>query len=330
MIWFVCPDTNTPSGGILVIYRHVRHLVEAGIRAAVVHERRGFAPTWFDTTGIPIVCADDVDADPASDLLVIPEIYGPDLAEIGDGVRKAVFNQNAYNTFAGYPTDLADRRTPYTHPDVVGVVVVSDDNAAYLRHAFPELRVHVSPPMIDPAQFHPREAKRRRIAFMPRKGAEHALQVINILKFRGALDDVELLPLDGMTQDEIAAELRQSLIFLSLGYPEGCPCPPREAMASGCLTIGYHGMGGRDFFDSDHGFPVPQGDIVAYAKTVEAVLDRHRTEPDALEAFAQRAAASIAERYSPANERDSAVAVWSALASAPRAAAAPLATAAAR
>src|SRR3712207_7225539 len=53
--------------------------------------------------------------------------------------------------------------------------------------------------------------------------------------------------------------------YTTLFRSEGCPCPPKEAMASGCVTVGYHGMGGRDYITPAHAFPVPQGDVVAFA-----------------------------------------------------------------
>jgi len=314
-VYFVCPDTDVPSGGIRVIYRHVAHLLAAGRSASVVHRAPGFRPTWFDTAGVPVTYTEAITPTPA-DLLVIPEIYGPDLAQIGPGVPKAVFNQNAYNTFLGYTPDAADRRTPYTHPEVAGAVVVSDDNARYLRHGFPALPVHRVVNAVDPALFRP-GPKRRRIAFMPRKNAEQALQVLNLLKFRGALDGVEVVALDGLREAQVAAELRETLVFLSFGHPEGFGLPAAEAMACGCVVAGYHGYGGREFLTAEHAFPVDTGDIVGFARTVEDLLGR---DPAELQAIGARAAAFIAERYSPERERASVVAAWSALSGAPRAA----------
>jgi glycosyltransferase involved in cell wall biosynthesis len=308
-IHFVCPDTDVPSGGIRVIYRHVDHLVAAGVDAAVVHETSGFRPTWFDASRTPVRYADQLDVAPGHDLLVIPEIYGPDLHRIGPGVAKVVFNQNAYNTFFGYSPDVAELRTPYTHPEVAGAVVVSDDNAEYLRHGFPRLTVHRVVNAVDPGLFRP-GLKRRRIAFMPRKNADQALQVLNLLKFRGVLDGVEVVALDGMSEAEVAAALRETLVFLSFGHPEGFGLPAAEAMACGCAVAGYHGYGGREFVTAEHAFPVDTGDIVGFARTVEDLLAR---DPAELQATGARAAAFVAERYSPRRERASVLAAWGAL-----------------
>ena len=307
-LWFVCPDTDVPSGGIRVLYRHVEHLQSAGHAAAVVHERAGFRPTWFTSTA-PVAYADDIDAH-THDLVVMPEIFGPHLHAIAPGVRKAVFNQNAYNTFKGY--DAPATAFAYRQPEVVGAVVVSDDNAEYLRHAFAGLDVRTVVNAIDPAlfRFRPLEEKRVRIAWMPRKNAVDAQQVLNILAARDALDGVDVLALDGLTVAQVADALADALIFLSTGHPEGFGLPAAEAMASGCLTVGYHGMGGREFFTAETGVPIPHGDVVAFARAVEDLLQRHRERPGELAAFAASAAAAIRARYSPERERESVLRAW--------------------
>jgi hypothetical protein len=304
-LYFVCPDTDDPSGGIRVIYRAVDHFNAAGIPAVLVHEAEGFACTWFahDT---PIIHADAATPRADRDLLVIPEVYGPGLADIGPGIRKVIFNQNAYNTFHGYDHLTAPGATSYDHPDVVGAVCVSDDNAAYLRYGFPHLDVERITYQLDPTLWwSPEGPRKRRLTYMPRKHADQAGQVLNLLSQRGALRDVEVVPLHGMSETEVAAAQRESLVFLSFGYPEGCPFPPKEAMAAGCLVVGYHGMGGRDYFTPRNGHPVPQGDIVAFARTVEDVLDRHRADPVGLEAHAREVSDRIRARYTPAAERES-------------------------
>jgi hypothetical protein len=44
----------------------------------------------------------------------------------------------------------------------------------------------------------------------------------------------------------VAETLRACHIFLATGFPEGCPLPPLESMACGCLVAGFAGFGGFD------------------------------------------------------------------------------------
>jgi glycosyltransferase involved in cell wall biosynthesis len=308
-ILFVAPDHDEPSGGIRGIYATVDHLNAAGIPSAVVHEQYGFRCTWF-TSDTRVVWAEDVNAVPGRDLLVLPEVYGPRIAHIGPGIAKAVFNRNTYNTFAGYPlVPEPGRPTAYEHPDVIAAVCVSDDNVEYLRYAFPRLQVHRTINPVDPALFHP-EPKQPLLTFMPRKNARDAQQVLHLLAARGALQGVEVVPLHGMTQEGVAAAQRRALAFLSFGHPEGWGRPPAEAMACGTVVVGYHGMGGREYLHADHAFPIVPGDVVGFARAVEHVLHLWRTDPAALAAIGAAGAAAVTAVYTPEAERDSVVRVF--------------------
>ena len=307
MIFYLCPDSDAPSGGIRVIYRHVDLLNQAGVQAAVLHGNRGFRCTWFEHQ-TRISYPNEISLDEA--VIAIPEVFGRRIRTLAPGVRKVIFNQGAYNTFEGHSLDLADRSTPYLLPDVEAVIVVSDDSAAYVSHAFPHLPIYRTVNAIDPRIFYPASTRRRRVTFMPQRNLKDAVQVINILKFRGVLDDVELLPIEGMDERGVAASLIDALVFLSFGTAEGSPTPPKEAMACGCLTIGYHGMGGREFLSRDVAYPIPTGDIVRFAKTVESVLAEHPGAETPLSARGRAAAALIHHRYSPERERATVLECW--------------------
>src|SRR5262249_37463058 len=189
-------------GGIRVIYRHVDVLNEAGVPAAVLHTTPGFRCTWFEhSTRIGYVGGAPLDGA----VVAIPEIYGPDLGSLFPGVRKVVFNQNVYNTFNGYAPGMES--SAYRHPEVEAAIVVSEDSAAYLRTAFTGRKVLRTVNRIDPELFAPAEQRRRRIAFMTRRGARDAAQALAILRARGALDGVEVLAIDGLGEREVAAGL---------------------------------------------------------------------------------------------------------------------------
>src|SRR4051794_7674416 len=47
-IYFLTPDFNLPAGGVRVFYRHVDTLNAAGLKASILHSRRGFRCTWFE------------------------------------------------------------------------------------------------------------------------------------------------------------------------------------------------------------------------------------------------------------------------------------------
>lgn len=340
-VYYACTDRAAPAGGIKVIYRHVDLLNRNGIEAYVLHERPPFRCTWFpNETQIRYWTSERAQARPPLgervrgrlglpvatpprerlhltrppelplrpyDVLVLPEGFGPGLAEIAPGVPKVIFNQNAYRTFHGWPLDLERERSPYLHPEVRAVVAISDDNRRYLELAFPDahvVRLHYS---YDPRTFPFARDGRRQVAYMPRKNAHDAAQVLLMLRLRGVLDDWTVAAIDGVDEEEVARVLRESSVFLSFGHPEGCPLPPAEAMLAGAVVVGYHGMGGREYLRPEHAYPVDVGDIRAFVETAESVL---RQDPERLDATAERAAAFVRETYPPEREEAEVVAFW--------------------
>jgi glycosyltransferase involved in cell wall biosynthesis len=68
-----------------------------------------------------------------------------------------------------------------------------------------------------------------------------------------------------VVEAEVAQRLGESAIFLSLSRLEGVGLPPLEAMASGCLVVGFTGGGGAEFARDDNGFWCSPDDLVGAA-----------------------------------------------------------------
>ena len=224
-VYFCAPDFDVPSGGVRVIYRHVDLLNEAGIPAYVLHRRAGFRCTWF-ANETRVTGSQDTAVGPR-DIVVIGELMVPLLRDRVAGTRFVVFNQNPHLTWQRAPEGLV--RQYSTSPDLAAIVVVSQHSLDMVRNIAPEanvLRVHNS---IDPRLFHPApEPPAHTIAYMPRGGRDEVNQVLSMLRARGVLSGWEVVPLQGMTEREVAATLRRTTIFLSFAYHEGFGLPPRR------------------------------------------------------------------------------------------------------
>lgn len=303
-----CPDYDAPSGGIRRLYRHVDVLNRHHLDALLLHHKPGFRCSWFPhSTRVASLAATPFQP---GDVLVLPEILGPNLASLAPGVPKVIFNQNAYLTFSGYGVDPRDLSNPYTHPEVRAVLVVSEDNRAYLAHAFPQARLTRIRYGIDSALFRPAPAKAPCIAFMPRKNATEVVQVFNLLKHRGQLEGYALVPIDGKGESQVAEVLGQAQFFFSFGYPEGCPLPPLEAMASGCVVVGYHGWGGREYFRPEFSYPVEAGDVLGFARQAESALGLARTDPQRILRKGMLARDHVRQEYSLQREEEDILGFW--------------------
>jgi hypothetical protein len=302
-VYYLCPDYDEASGGIRTLYRHVDLLNAAGVSAAILHTREGFRCTWFphDTR---IVYAPRVTLR-ASDVLVLPEVYGANLRSLPRGIRQVIFNQNAYLTFSRATLESSAERAPYQdNPDLEAVLVVSEDNAEYLRFAFPRMRIARVHQGLDPTVFHPpAQPAGRRIALMPRRYARDLVQVVQLLRARGSLEGWELVIIENRTPQQTADLMRQSAIFLAPSNQEGFGLPPVEAMACGCLAVGFPGHGGREFLKAEWSMPAEQGNIIALAQALEQAMRLHTEDPAAFQALARRGTDFVRREYAPEAER---------------------------
>jgi glycosyltransferase involved in cell wall biosynthesis len=312
-VWMICPDWDKPAGGIRKQYRAVDALNAAGVPAAIVHKRAGFACSWFSHS-TRIVAAADVVVGP-SDVIVVPEVYGPAILDLPAGVRQVIFNQNAYLTLGSLTTGGAAAAAPYTdNPDLGAIIAVSDENAELLRHAFPDAPVRRIRLGIDPAIHHPpAERAGRRIAYMPRRRGDEAAQVLRLLTLRGVLEDWEVVAIDRCSERDAADLMRSSRIFLSFSEREGFGLPPCEALACGCVVVGFDGFAGREYFRPPFAVSVEDGDVVAFALAAERVVRHFEADPAGMAAAGAKGARFVLARYSPEAEQRDLIDVFSPL-----------------
>jgi glycosyltransferase involved in cell wall biosynthesis len=338
-IYYLCPDQILPTGGVKVIYRHVAILRAHGYDAYVMHGRPGFRPTWFASdvpvvywtrtprlaTGINVRVRRRLPATrwqalpsdvhrrrrsattfSSADVIVVPEIYADLIPTVAPGVPKVVFCQNAYGTFTSPgPSVSLDGGS-----GVRGVFVVSRYSENLMTYAIPSVptfRLRVSAP---PSVFRFTSDKARQVAFMPRKNPADARSVMSILASRKVLSEVDFRPIDNVSEAETGRIMRESLLFLSFGHPEGFGLPAAEAMLCGCVVVGYDGLGGREYFRPEYSYPVRAGDVGEVAKIVERIIAEYDEDPAAVLRKGRRASESISHMYSPAHEAADLLGAW--------------------
>lgn len=310
MIYYFCYDNQRPTGGSAVIYRHVNLLIEAGLPAAVVHQRTGFVLPGYEQDHPPLVGSLDLNLQD-SDLLVMPGDLGPALNRLAPGIRKVIFNQNAYHSFRGYEISH-EEIPPYLHPDFVGVLVVSEDNRRYLEAFFPGARVsrvHIS---FDLESFFCSDlaCKQQSIALMIRKNQADAVQVVMALKSRGVLDGWSFRLIHDLPASEVAKVMQASAIYMSFGYPEGISLSNLEAMIAVCKVVGYSGMGCREYFDGTLCVETPFGDIVSFVEAVEHLAQSFEDDRHAFDRGVLAAQAYVRDTHSAEREKSELLAFY--------------------
>jgi glycosyltransferase involved in cell wall biosynthesis len=325
MIYYLCPDTDEPFSGIKKVYSHVDILNRCGMPARVLHGKRRFRCGWFCNTTLTTALKDAHIT--RHDFLAVPEFYNlvylnparnDGAAKVfgkvfGTPAKKVIFNHGTYLSFTGSSFEREGPANLHTDPRVTAAITVSEDGQEFLSHAFPALRTFRVCSSVNSDLFVPRQEKKDQICFLSRKNRDHAVAVISILKLRGMLDGYALAPIEGRSEWETAEVMKESSIFLSFGFPQGFPLSPAEAMACGCIVIGYHGMGGREYFLPDFCFPVETGNILEFARTVEGVITSLKFNPEPLKRMALRGSAHVREVYSPFREQEDVLRCWKTL-----------------
>lgn len=267
-IYYLCPDHAAPSGGVHTLYRHVGILRRAGFDAFVLHTQMFFRANWFMGKDIEIHYIADKQGPEAGDHLVIPEGMPSAMKEYaGTAVKRTVFTQNWAYTFDALGLGENWRQWGIRH-----VMTVS----RYLRDLVKET-MQLDAEIIHPGIPLPELGdvpRKRQIAYMPRKNPHDAARIQKIF---AALDTanvgVPFVAVDGLRHEAVYQRLQESAIFLVTGYPEGCPLPPLEAMACGCVVLGFDGMGMREYVEQGvNGYAVADGDAVTAAKLLHQCL----------------------------------------------------------
>jgi hypothetical protein len=330
-IFYFCPDFNEPAGGIKVIYQHVDILNENGYQAAILHSKKGFRCNWFENN--TKVLAYDAVKLSENDVVVLPEIYfhlssNPTLT-FKDKIRKIrgkkldyyvakllwqspcikiIFNQNAYHTFLDFSNRYPLKSTLFDIPKAY--FSISNQNKSYLDFVLKNKNIYRVQWSLNFDIFKFEPQKKRQICYMTRKNPQHVTQVINILKSRNNLNGFELVPIENKNEQGVANIMKESAIYLSFGYPEGLPLPPAEAMACGCIVVGYDGGGGQEYFLENHCIPIPFGNIIEFCKKTELLCNQYDVDNDKYTQMSRDAARYIQLNYNKEKEKENLLKVW--------------------
>jgi len=311
-IFYPCYDDQKPTGGQKHTYQHVDILNEHGLDAFVVHTAPGFRLTWFENRTRVISHAEfEAIHDPRGDYVVLPETMGSTMLRYPG--RKVIFNKNLFQGFLAFNHDLAPG-DPYHHPEVVAALTVSEHNAAHLRFAYPSLPVWRVYSGIDTRRFafHSIRGKKKQIV-TPNKTLAHVATLFHLLRARAdaglnALAGYSWVVLKGQSEEEIAAMLRESLIFVFFSIEEGLSRVLLEAMACGCLIV-THWEGPSAECLPEQVAAASYGDLITAARHVEAIARTFETDPASLDARSA-AGRSMAERFSLERQAVSVMDAW--------------------
>lgn len=284
------PGSPHPNGGASVLLEHVEILTKHGLSSFAV------APAnfklWRQTTA-SIVDGSGYWSYPRGSIFILPETTGEaDFSKFGNATNltRVVFCQS----YRGIEPSIK----VFRNLDKYGIAGVFS-NAPLVSTALTKAAGIADAPVvscsIDTGLFNP-APKRLAVAYMPSKLPEAQAKIAAMLG--SFANEIEWIKLIGATREQIAESLSQSAVFLALGFREGFGLPPLEAMASGCLVVGFHAQGAKAYADSMNGFWHEEDDYSGVADSLKTAIGLAKKKGDA---YHRRVSAGIstANRYAP-------------------------------
>ncbi len=268
MIYYLHPyvDKNTPTGGVLKIFEHIKILNNNGIKAKAVYYTDSFISdatiemqdeiiirlNWANIKMNSISIKKLISIVEKNDTIVIPEIRPRLINFFPAAKNKIIFVQN-WHKIIPKKFGLKKNQT-YMDLGYNYVITCSDFLTKYVKqkiqkknggnHTAGEIPVFTVNNSVNNKIFYKIERQRisNRIIMISRKGKQF---IKTILKKSKKLNYTFTIIDKHISQEELADKFRQSDIYIHTGFPEGFGLPVLEAQLCGVLAIGFSG-GGAD------------------------------------------------------------------------------------
>ncbi|MDR0826682.1 MAG: glycosyltransferase family 1 protein [Desulfovibrio sp.] len=242
---FYVPPLKKMSGGLSNIFETARDIADLGGEVAFMGPEGSdlFAgeagALSFLPWGSPLS---------SSDVWCVPESWPSALHPgLQSGAHILVYVQNWIFMLKDLPGGVSWARLPFSY------LAVSRPVRLFLRLVHGLETADILPPAVDEVFFQSgaRPVKRVRIAMMPRKNKLLGEQIRSIAEQRLARFcpplPVDWVEIRNLPRAEVADLFRSCHIFLNAAFPEGFGLPSLEAMASGCVPLGFTGFGGWEY-----------------------------------------------------------------------------------
>ena len=292
-IVYLVLGTGTPRGGHKVSLRHVEALCDMGFDAVAWIPEGVPVPSWLGHAA-PVQAGGAFRND---DVIVFPEDASGAMRQFGSmPQRKVVFCQNHFYA-ASQGVGLLPPEEALRYDDYMAC---SQTTANWLARFMPHRSIEVVPAFADERLFVP-AAKIPSIACSPGKRPLEFLAIQTMLRrIHTSTVRWRWAVIRDRSEAEVAAIMGQAAIFLSFSRLEGLGMTTLEAMASGCLVVGFTGLGGLEYAAPTNGLWVSEDDVVACVDTLARAMALVEVEQPVVNRMSA-AARATASRYSYAH-----------------------------
>jgi glycosyltransferase involved in cell wall biosynthesis len=261
-IFYLTPNNQKPCGGVLINYLHCYFLQKNGYNAfpLTTYEE---PLSWFDHS-IPHKTIKEVGTRlNKNDIVVASEVF-PYGGLRFKNAYKIMFAQNWQTIHHDYPQpkwyNYKKRRNKYNRAGLrknhnsykdLGyneIISVSDYVTDYIQETM-NLPAYTIPNGIDLNKFtyNPNKREKNKVLCLPRKNHHDIQKIKELVMKKIDPQSISWEIVHDIPQEQLINKYHECDIFLSTGYPEGFGLPHLEAMACGCLVVGFTGGGANMF-----------------------------------------------------------------------------------
>lgn len=244
-IYYLCPDLPQPSGGVRRLYSHVEILRQEGYPAYILHFKKGFQITWF-TSDVPVVFLNDNIQWNPSDVLVFPEGFSTIIKKFkSTPFRKIIIALSHSYIFPQLP-----KGENWKDYGIETVITPSQIIKEFVSWSMDIKNIYLIGTSIDHNLFtFNNENKTLQIAYIPRKDSSAEI-IEKVFKSRKSIE-INFVKIENTSIEEYSDILKQSSIYLTTSAHEGINRSVIEAMACGCICIGYDGIGAKEYIQAN-------------------------------------------------------------------------------
>ena len=311
-ILYFCPDFPQPSGGIKTLYRHVQRLAGMGFDAWIVHQQRPFLVTWHGYEAPALWLSERPQFAP-QDVLVIPEVMPQIMQQTASFAGERIVIALSWSpTYWNLPPGQT-----WSSYGIKNIITKSPLIQRYLRWSMGIEATLISEYVNCERYCFTPEAKRPKVSYLTRKDRSAGwLQSVLCAK-GGPFSDLEWMPLRELSEDEYARHLRETSVYVTTNMQEGMNTSVLEAMACGCLVVGYSGIGGGVYMKGDglsqNSILVENGNVPALGEQLENVLLQLSADPAAYGRVIENGLQTARAYQNPDDEANSLRAVYAPL-----------------
>ena len=275
MIYAFVPITpNTPIGGIgaLVEYITSTNILMGKDEGAILTDS-SYIKDWLPPSQKNIKIFPSTHQVTKKDSIIIPEVCPDVITNYPEAKKKFLSVLNWY-----YYDEVFAKKTP-TQLGYDYILTNSKYTQDYLVNKKVNLPISIISPIIDPVLYsitRPYEDRpHNSLIILNRKNNQHIQPILNYLKSQTH----QVTIINNINPVLIGKIFNDNQVFINLGYPEGFGRPSAEAMASGCIVVGFSGGGSLEFLHhKKNSFVASDGDEKQLIQNLDYVLNKMTSE----------------------------------------------------